>query len=230
MDWKELEKAIVGRGEGDRESEVAHHYFGALSKLRWDYPEKTISDNVDVFISFLATYKSFRHAIDKDQLAGLWLETAESLSADLEDISLERLDVLAEVDRAEDNLFCVGDVISRVYEEVRDIPGVGAANARRLLHLRFPNLFVMTVDAVRKYWEESTLPNVFGISKTRLFEPYGYAFIFLPAMSIQAVDAIMSCSLDEEISVDEAIERLRTLGGKDRSIARLIDEYYYAIT
>ena len=227
MDWKELETAITEYGKlgENRESDV--RYSVALSKLRWDHPEENMTHNADVLINYLATYKSYRHTIDEERLADMWLESVESLSAELEDISLERLDVLETVDREEDNLFCVGDVISRVYEEVRDIPGVGPANALRLLHLRFPKLFLMTDVSVRKYWEGSPLPEIYGMSKGRLFEPYGYAFIFLPAMSIQAVDAIMSCSLDEEINIEQAIENLQRLGGKSRSIARLIDIYYY---
>jgi len=230
VDWNDLEKAAARYGNDLEAQDRDRHYYRALSRLEWDYPDDTMAANADVFLEFLATYKSYRHTVDKEQLADAWLESVESLSAELEDITLERLDVMADVDRAEDNLFCLGDVIARVYEEVRGIPGMGAANALRLLHLRFPDLFVMADEGVRKYWENSPLPDLFGMSKQRLFEPYGYAFIFLPAMSIHAVDAVMSCSLDEEIDVQEAVDRLRNLDDRERSIARLIDEYCYVLT
>ncbi|MCX5998643.1 MAG: hypothetical protein NTU41_03375 [Chloroflexi bacterium] len=229
MEWRELEKVVAERSKIDEGYRKDTEYFDALSRLRWEFPDDTISDNIDVFINYLSACKSYGHVIDRKRLAAAWLESVELVSADLEDVSLEHLDVLVGVDREEEGMFCVGDVISRVYEEIKSVPGVGPANATRLLHLRFPNLFVMTSDLVRKCWQEGYLPEVFNVPRERLFEPYGYAFIFLPAMHIHLVDAILSCSLDEEMDIDAAVNKLKGVGDKERSLAKLLDEYYSAL-
>jgi len=230
VDWKELERMVAKRSEIDPNHEDDAHYHDARSKLNWDAPVDAMPENADVLLKFLARYDSGSRAIDSQQLQDVWLESVETLAADLEDVTLEHLHVLEHVDRSKENVFCVGDVISRMYEDVKAIQGVGTANASRLLHLRFPALFVMTDDVIKKFWEGGNLPALFNISSARLFEPYGYAFIFLPAMSIQAVDALMSCSLDEDISVEEATKRLQGLGGEQGSIAKLVSDYYYAMT
>ena len=230
MDWKELERMVAKRSEIDPNREDDAHYQDALSKLNWDAPVDAMPENADVLLKFLARYDPGSRAIDSQQLQDVWLESVETIAADLEDVTLGHLHVLEHVDRPGENVFCVGDVISRMYEHVKSIQGVGMTNASRLLHLRFPALFVMTDELMRKFWEDGSLPGVFNISSGRLFEPYGYAFIFLPAMSIQAVDAIMSCSLDGDISVEDATEKLQGLGGEQGSIAKLVSDYYYAMT
>jgi hypothetical protein len=104
-------------------------------------------------------------------------------------------------------------------------------DASRLLHLRFPKLFVVTDEAIRKYWiEEVGLNELFGIKEDELFNGYGYTFIFLPFIKDQAVDAIMTCANDKGVSPNEAIAQLQNLGGKKRMIARLMNEYYYVIS
>ena len=107
----------------------------------------------------------------------------------------------------------------------------GATTASGLLHLRFPKLFVMTDEAIRRYWiEEVGLNELFGLKENELFNGYGYTFIFLPFIKDQAVDAIMSCANDKGISPNEAIAQLQNLGGKPRTIARLMDEYFYVVS
>ncbi|MBA7678367.1 hypothetical protein ES703_86641 [subsurface metagenome] len=100
-----------------------------------------------------------------------------------------------------------------------------------MLHLRFPKLFVVTDEPIRKYWiEEVGLNELFGMKEDELFQGYGYTFIFLPFIKDQAVDAIMTYANDKGISPNKAIAQLQNLGGKTRTIARLMDKYYYAVS
>ena len=69
-----------------------------------------------------------------------------------------------------------------------------------------------------------------GMKASDLVHGYVYTFIFLPCIKSHAVEAIMSYANDKGVDPKDAITQLRNLGGKTRTIARLMDEYYYVIT
>lgn len=219
MHWKELQKQI-GKFPEDR------HYFQTLAQLRWDKAEQ-ISRNIAICCDFLD--KSQGSQIDKQKLEEVWLETVEPLADCVEDVFLERHGMLRAIDKKEYGVECAGEAIQRMYDALTSLAEL--TDASGLLHLRFPKLFVMTDEAIRKYWiEEVGLNELFDIKEDELFQGYGYTFIFLPFIKDQAVDAIMTCANDKGISPNEAIAQLQNLGGKKRMIARLMNEYYYVIT
>ena len=220
MHWKELQKQI-GKFPEDP------NYFQVLSQLKWDKAEQ-LSRNIAICCDFLD--KSQGSQIDKQKLEEVWLEMVEPLADCVEDVFLERHGMLRAIDKKEYGVECAGEAIQRMYDALTSLTGA-QTTASRLLHLRFPKLFVMTDEPVRKYWiEEVGLNELFGIKEDELFNGYGYTFIFLPFIKDQAVDAIMTYANDKGISPNEAIAQLQNLGGKKRMIARLMDEYYYVIT
>ncbi len=219
MHWKTLQKQI-GKFPEDRP------YFLTLAQLRWDKAEQ-ISRNIAICCDFLD--KSQGSQIDKQKLEEVWLETVEPLADCVEDVFLERHGMLRAIDKKEYGVECAGEAIQRMYDALTSLAEL--TDASGLLHLRFPKLFVMTDEAIRKYWiEEVGLNELFDIKEDELFQGYGYTFIFLPFIKDQAVDAIMTCANDKGISPNEAIAQLQNLGGKKRMIARLMNEYYYVIT
>lgn len=221
MHWKELEKQISKYPEDP-------NYFQALSQLKWDKAEE-ISHNIAICCDFLDNYKSQGSLLDKKKLEKAWLETVEPLADCVEDVFLERHGMLRALDKKEYGAGCVGEAIQRMYDALTSL--TGATTASRLLHLRFPKLFVLTDEPVRKYWiEEVGLNELFGMKENELFNGYGYTFIFLPFIKSHAVDAIMSYANDKGVDPKDAIAQLQNLGGKTRTIARLMDEYYYVVS
>lgn len=219
MHWKELQKQISKFPEDP-------NYFHVISQLKWDKAEQ-VSRNIAICCDFLG--KSPGSQIDKQKLEEVWLETVEPLADCVEDVFLERHGMLRAIDKKEYGVECAGEAIQRMYDALTSLAGL--TDASRLLHLRFPKLFIMTNEAIRKYWiEEVGLNELFGLKENELFNGYGYTFIFLPFIKDQAVDAIMTCANDKGISPNEAIAQLQNLGGKTRTIARLMNEYYYVIS
>jgi hypothetical protein len=89
----------------------------------------------------------------------------------------------------------------------------------------------MIDEDTMKYWlEDVRWHELFGMRKVELFKGYGYTFIFLPLIKSHAVDAIMSYANDQAIDIKEVIGKLQYLGGRNRTMAKLMEEYYYAIT
>jgi len=231
MHWKELEKEIDRFAKDNAGFRDDPYYFQALAELDWDKTEHALSRNIEVMCQFLDNYKSRGKRIDKEKLQDVWLKIVEPLADCVENVYLERHGMLKVEDKKELGVQSVGQAIQKMYDELSGVPFIGSTNASKLLHLRFPRLFVMTDDSIRQYWlEDIRLHELYGMSKKALFQGYGYTFIFLPHIKSHAVDAIMSCANDKGISISEAISQLENLGGKNRTIARLMDEYYYAIT
>jgi hypothetical protein len=233
MHWKELEKEINRRAQTDAGFRDDSHYFQALASLNWDQAGRDISRNIEAMCEFLDHYRPQDERIDIDQgkLQGVWLETVEPLADCVENVYLERHGMLKAEDKKGFGVQCVGQAIQKMYDELAGVPRVGLTNASKLLHLRFPKLFVMTDERIRRYWSQDIrLHELYGRKETELFQGYGYTFIFLPFIKSHAVDAIMSYVNDQGVAISEAISRLGSLGGKSRTIAKLIHEYYYAIT
>ena len=221
MHWKELEKQVS-------KLPPAPHYFQALEQLKWDKGEE-LSHNIQICCDFLDKDGSQGSQIDKKRVEHVWQETVEPLADILEPVFLERHGMLKAEDKKELGVQCTGQAIQKIYDAIASL--TGQTNASKLLHLRFPKLFVTTDEAIRKYWtEEVGLNELFGIKENELFRGYGYTFIFLPFVKGQAVDAIMTRATDKGISPKEAIAQLQNLGGKTRTIARLMNEYYCVIT
>jgi len=221
MHWKELEKQIS-------KLPPAPHYFQALEQLKWDKGEE-LSHNIQICCHFLDKDGSQGSQIDKQKVEQVWLKTVEPLADCVEDVFLERHGMLRALDKKDNGVGCVGEAIQRMYDALTSL--TGPTDASRLLHLRFPKLFVMTDEPIRKYWiEEVGLNELFGMKENELFNGYGYTFILLPFVKSHAVDAIMSYANDKGVDPKEAISQLQNLGGKNRTIARLMDEYYYVIS
>ena len=221
MHWKELEKQAS-------KLPPAPHYFKTLEQLKWDKGEE-LSHNIQLCCDFLDKDGSQESQIDKKKVEQVWLKTVEPLADILEPVFLERHGMLKAEDKKELGVKCTGQAIQKMYDSLTDV--VGLDNASKILHLRLPKLFVTTDEAIRKYWtEEVGLNELFGIKGNELFQGYGYTFIFLPFVKDQAVDAIMTCANDKDISSNEAIAQLQNLGSKTRTIARLMNEYYWAVT
>jgi len=231
MHWQELEQEISRRAEVDAGFWDDSYYFTALANLDWDEAGRNISRNIKVMCEFLDKYKSRGKRIDKERLQDAWLKTVEPLADCVENVYLERHGMLKAEDKKEFGVQCVGQAIQKMYDELTGVPHVGLTNASKLLHLRFPKLFVMTDERIRRYWwEDVGLHELYGRRETELFQGYGYTFIFLPFIKSHAVDAIMSYADERGVAIGEAISHLGSLGGKKRTMAKLIHEYYYAIT
>ena len=233
MHWQELEKVINRRAEVDASFRDDAPYFQALAKLNWDTTEDNLPRNIEVMCEFLNRYRPQDERIDIDQakLQGAWLETVEPLADCVENVYLERHGMLKAEDKKEFGVQCVGQAIQKMYDEMAGVPNVGLTSASKLLHLRFPKLFVMTDERIRRYWSQDIgLHELYGIKEAELFQGYGYTFIFLPFIKSHAVDAIMSYANDQNTGVKEAIGKLQNWGGRTRTIAKLMEEYYYAIT
>lgn len=215
MHWTELQKQVSNFPEDQ-------NYFQALEQLKWDKPE-LLSRNIAICCDFLG------ESIDKQKVEKVFTEVVALLADCVEPIFLERHGMLKVEDKKEHSVYCAGQAIQKMYEAMASIAGLDTATG--ILHLRFPNLFVTTDEAIRKYWlEEIKLHERYSVNKTELFGGYGYTFILLPFIKSQAVDAIMTCANDKGVNPKEAIAQLQNLGGKTRSIARLMDEYYRALS
>lgn len=233
MHWQELEREISRRAEVDAGFRDDPYYFQALATLNWDVTERALSCNIEVMCEFLNQYRPSdeRIDIDREKLQSTWLETVEPLADCVENVYLERHGMLKAEDKKEFGVQCVGQAIQKMYDELTDVPHVGLTNASKLLHLRFPKLFVMTDERIRRYWSQDIgLHGLYGRKETELFQGYGYTFIFLPFIKSHAVDAIMSYADEQGVAISEAISYLGSLGGKKRTMAKLVHEYYYAIT
>jgi hypothetical protein len=233
MHWQELEKAINRRAQVDGGFRDDAPYFQALAKLNWDATEHNLPRNIEVMCEFLNQYRpqDERVDIDQEKLQRMWLKTVEPLADCVENVYLERHGMLKAEDKKEFGVQCVGQAIQKMYDELTGINNVGLTNASKLLHLRFPKLFVMTDERIRRYWSQDIrLHELYGRKEAELFQGYGYTFIFLPFIKSHAVDAIMSYVNDQGVAITEAISHLGSLGGKHRTMAKLIHEYYYAIT
>ena len=226
MHWEELQEKITEFAqcdEGLREDQI---YSQALAQLRWDSGGQAISDNLEICRDFLDKRGG---QTAKKKVEQVWLETVEPLADCIEEVCLERHGMLKAEDKKEFGVGCAGQAIQRMYDELTSI--IGPTNASRLLHLRFPKLFVTTDERIRGYWIEGVrLHELFGLGENGLFGGYGYTFIFLPFIKDQAVDAIMTYANDKDVTPNQAIEQLQNLSGKRQTIARLMGEYYYAIT
>lgn len=226
MHWKELQEKITEFAQGDEGLREDRIYSQALAQLRWDKGGQAISDNLEICRDFLDKKGG---QTDKKKVEQVWLETVEPLADCVEEVHLERHGMLKAEDKKEFGVGCAGQAIQRMYDELTSV--IGPTNASRLLHLRFPKLFVMTDERIRGYWvEEVRLHELFGLEKTELFGGYGYTFVFLPYIKSHAVDAIMTYANDKDVTTNEAIDQLQNLSGKRQTIARLMSEYYYAIT
>jgi len=215
MHWKELEKQVSKFPQDP-------NYFQVLSQLKWDKAEE-LSHNIAICCDFLGG------SIDKQKVEKVFTEVVAPLADCVEDVLLERHGMLRAIDKKQYGVGCAGETIQRMYDALTSL--TGPTDASKLLHLRFPKLFVVTNEAIRKYWiEEVGLNELYGMKEDELFNGYGYTFIFLPFIKSHAVDAIMSRANDKGVSVNEAIAHLQNLGGKTRMIARLMDEYFYVVS
>lgn len=214
MHWTELEKqaADLPPDQG---------YFQALEQLSWDKADK-LPGNIELCCHYLGG------KIDRASVEKAFTEVVAPLADCVEPVVLERHGMLKVEDKKELGVYCTGQAIQEMYEAVASAAGLD--NATGILHLRFPNLFVTTSEAVRKYWlEKIKLHQRYSVKNTELFGGYGYTFILLPFVKSQAVDAIMTCAHDNGIDPKSAIARLQGVGGSQRSIARLMNEYYRAV-
>lgn len=114
----------------------------------------------------------------------------------------------------------IGLAIEHMYNVLVTVPAVGKTNASKLLHLRLPNLFVMTDTDVRR---------LFKIFQTELFSAFSYAFNFLRFVQCDINEAIDSLCGERRLSRRDAVEYLRNAHGRTRSLAKLADEYYYTL-
>ncbi len=226
MRWKELQEKITKSAHVDEGLWSDTHYLQALAQLKWDKHEQ-IPNNIEICCNLLDKPQGSR--IDKRKVEQVLVETVEPLADCVEEVHLERHGMLKAEDKEAFGVGCAGQAIQRMYDKLTII--TGPTNASTLLHLRFPKLFVITDEPIKAYWvEEVRLHELFGLEKNELFGGYGYTFIFLPFIKDQAVDAIMTYANDKGVTPNQAIEQLRNLDGQTRTIARLMSEYYYAIT
>jgi hypothetical protein len=233
MHWKELENGIINFAKDNPGFKDDPYYFQALVKLNWDKTGRAAFRNIEVMCEFLNQYRprDERIDIDREKLQATWFKIVEPLADCVENVYLERHGMLKAEDKEEFGVQCAGQAIQRMYDELVSVPNVGLTNASKLLHLRFPRLFVMTDERIRRYWtQDIRLQELYGRKEAELFQGYGYTFIFLPFIKSHAVDAIMTYVNDRGVAISEAVSHLGGLGGKNRTIAKLMHEYYYTIT
>ncbi len=230
MHWKELEKEIAKTEWGGGAFWNGTLYGQALGKLRWDGGEESLARNLDIVCAFMDRSEPKVRPVDKKRLREVWRQRIEPVAETINEVALERHGML----RALENngpAESIGQLISSIYDELANLPFIGLTNASRLLHFRFPRLFVTTDEATRCYWwERVRLHRLFGLKRDDLFTGYGYTFILLPFVKSHAVDAIMLYVRDYGITIPEAVNELQNLGGERQSIARLMDRYFYAVS
>lgn len=192
-------------------------YEKALNDLQWRSHSFDYGKMVSVFEEFLGAWDSLRGGPLGQDLAKTWKDEIEPYAKCLESQSLEGLDVQKTVETKTERLR-VEIMIGHIYSALDTIPGVGETNASKLLHLRLPNLIVMTDGDVRFMFKKF---------RGETFTPYSYAFQFLPFVKADLGEAVTTLCQDKDLDHEEAVEFLRKAHGRRRSLAKLMDECYY---
>lgn len=193
-------------------------YEKTMQNLVWEPLD--IMKNISIFEEFLIAWHSLRHPLGKDELSGIWLREIEPYAKALSGLFLEDLDV-NELINIELEKLRVGIIIEHMYSALSTVSGIGETNASKLLHLRLPNLFVMTDTNVRELFKK--------LRREEFFEPYAYAFNFLPFVKSKINEAIDELCEDKRLNRQQAIDFLRNVHGRSRSLAKLMDECYYVL-
>lgn len=114
----------------------------------------------------------------------------------------------------------MGVAIEHMYSAIRTVSGVGETNACKLLHLRLPNLLVMTDNDIRFMFKKLC---------GETFLPYSYSFNFLSFVMADASEAVQTLCEDKRLSHEEGIQFLQNAHGRTRSLAKLMGECYYML-
>lgn len=225
MHWRELLDVTQEYGKFVDGQMLDTAYDEAIQALEWNLDDAAIESNIEVFTTFLGKWKSLRRPLDRERLRTVWMTDVEPYARGLEGKSIETLDTQTVVDAGAERVR-VGVAIEHMYGSMCTVEGVGETNSSKLLHLRLPNVFVMTDASVRQEFID-VMNRMGDIKGSSLFEPYGYAFHFLPYVRAQLAEAIASLQFEEKIPRADAMKRLRRAHGRTRSLAKLADEYYY---
>lgn len=220
MHWQNLLEVTYEYGRSVDGQSYDTAYEEAIRSLRWDPAQASLGQNIQVFEDFLKAWRSWRRELDKEKLNAVWISDIEPYARTLDGEIFESLDVDKVVEVGTERLR-VGVTIEHVYGALHMVDGIDHTNASKLLHLRLPNLFVMTDSAVRDLFK-----TVWG---SELFSAYGYAFNFLRIVKAEMLEAILTLCKDKSLSQPEGIEYLQNAHGRKRSLAKLIDEYYWKL-
>lgn len=192
-------------------------YEKTIEDLQW--PTSKVDKNMAILLDFLRSWHSLRRSVDPKTLARTWTNEVEPYARGLETLTLENSD-LEIIIRAGNEQLHAAVAVEHMYGALVDIPGIDHTNASKLLHLRLPRLFVMTDQAVRLAFDK------FGGLK---FSPYSYAFSFLAQAKSAVNEAIDTLCADKHMSRQQGIRSLQDAHGRQRTLAKLIDECYVTL-
>jgi len=192
-------------------------YEKAMAALEW-HPSPDMAKNIDTIEEFLRAWGSLRGGpLDIQEMVDIWTREIEPYARALEQESLEDLQV-ERVVRTSTESVRVGVAIEHIYSALDSAPGVGQTNACKILHLRLPNLIVMTDVDVR---------TMFRQFRHETFSPYSYAFNFLPFVRRDLDEALDTLCQAKSLDRRAAVLFLQNIHGSTRSLAKLMDECYY---
>jgi len=195
-------------------------YERAMRQLEWHHPNFDLEKNVNIFEEFLGAWRSLRGgSLDKKEVAEIWMSEIEPYALILESEFLEDLDLEKTVEKESEKLR-VGMAIEHVYGALSSVSAIGDTNACKLLHLRLPNLIVMTDVEIRR---------MFVKLYHQQFEPYSYTFGYLKFVKRNINEVIDSLCNAKSFGRQQSIELLRNAHGRTRSLAKLMDECYFLL-
>jgi len=103
--------------------------------------------------------------------------------------------------------------INDVYKNLKEIKGLGPTSVSKIMHVLYPDLFVMWDNTIKKYFEEHNVKNYLD---------------FLIQMKKEMNELIGSYAEDQGISEEKAKKELKEkfYGGK-KTLIKLLDEFNY---
>ncbi len=225
MHWTELARGAAQYAESKDGPQENADYSCAVTRLDWAHGD--LGENLDICLDYLSRWGEEDKA-DKAKIEQVFKDDIAKLGDCVEPVVLERHGMLKVEDKGDYGVYCAGQAISHIYDAMT--AACGAENASIILHLRFPKLFITVGEGVQRYFTDVVkLQEAYSVDKETLFKGYGYAFVLLPFVKSQAVDAVMTCARENNIDPKEAIVRLGGIMGEARPIARVMNEYYQAM-
>lgn len=175
----------------------------------------------NIIVPFLGKWSSYRARIDWHKLAGVWTPNLQRIARGL---SNERLEDSEDETLVETNT---------LYNCLREVQGIGATNASKLLSLSLPELCTMWDKRIKEMFERDypSRPRTTGGRAT----DYSTYLRFLRKQSDLANSLIEQYMHNRSVGKDEAVKWLRqiplrvpgSIAMREKPIAKLLDQYNY---
>ena len=193
-------------------------FWRAHEELGGNFLAHPLAESVikPIIHKFLGLWRSYRHHIDWKKLAETWTADVQNIAASLTDVRLEFADDLA-LAKA-DNLY--------LHLLSSNIEGMGHTNISKVLALSLTNLCVMWDSGAKREFMRNHPP------APRIRQTHGDYYRFLRHRRQVATDLITQVVEKQRINTFEAVDWLRKIPlrigyGREKPLAKLLDEYYY---